>query len=87
MGNVTSEGYNVINAILKASLLLNVHIMQSNTLHVTLNPFIIYICSVNILCSEYNTLDVKLSVIMVCLPAMFELSGAEKTCENRLCHR
>jgi len=38
-------------------------------------------------CSEFNTIDVKLSVIMVCLPAMFELSGTEKTSENRLCHR
>jgi len=40
----------VTMAFVTASILLNVHIMQSNALHMTLNPIIIYICSVNILC-------------------------------------
>ena len=108
VANVTSAGYNGINAIVTASILLNVHTIQSNKLHMMLNPLIIYICTVNILyadanamlfrsaipftvwrapcCSEFNTFDVKLSVIMVCLPAMFELSEADKTSENSLCH-
>ena len=46
--NVTSAGYNGVNAIVAASILLNIHIMQSNALHTTLNPLILYICSVNI---------------------------------------
>ena len=63
----------------------------------TLNPLIIYICSVNIVrtdatvmlfhsaitltvkqapsCSEFNTFNVKPSVITVYLPVIFELSG------------
>ena len=107
--NVTSVGYNGVNAIVTASTLLNVHIMQSNALHMTLNPLIIYICSVNIFCvdvtamlfcraipltvlrapccTEFNTLNVKLSLVMVCLPVMFYLSGAEQSSEKRLCHR
>ena len=44
--------YNVVNAIVTSSLLLNVHTMQSYTLHMKLNPLITYICSVNILCTD-----------------------------------
>jgi len=51
--NVTSAGYNGDNAIVSVSLLLNVHIMQSNALHMTLDPHVIYICSVNILCADF----------------------------------
>ena len=48
MENVTPADYNGVNAIVTASLLLNVNAIQSNALHKTLNPLIIYICSVNI---------------------------------------
>jgi len=47
-----SADYNGNNAIVSVSLLLNVHIMQSNALHMALNPLVIYICSVNILCAD-----------------------------------
>jgi len=46
--NVTSSAYNDVNAIVSASLLPNTHIIQSNALHMTLNPLVLYICSVNI---------------------------------------
>ena len=49
VAKVVSAGYNGINAIVTLSLHLNVHTMQTIALHVTLNPLIIYICSVNIL--------------------------------------
>ena len=93
VANVTSAEYNGVYAIVTASLLLNVNAMQSNALHKTLNPLILYICSVNIVCAdatallfrssipltvwrapsccEFNTFNVKLSVITVCLPAIF----------------
>jgi len=48
VANVTSAGYNGINAIVTVSLLPNIHTFQSNALHMTLNPLILYICSVNI---------------------------------------
>ena len=51
--NVTSAGYNDVNAIVSASLFLSDHTMQSNALHMTLNPLIKYICLVNILCLSY----------------------------------
>ena len=95
MENVTAVDYNGVNAIVTASLLLNVHTMQSNALHIS-KPTFIYICSVNVFCadatamlfhsaipltvwrvpccSEFNTFDVKLSVITVCPPFNFELS-------------
>ena len=91
--NVTSAGYNGFNATVSASLLPNIHTIQSNALHMTLNPFILYICSVNIwcavatamlfssaipltvwrapCCSEFNTFDVKLAMIRVCLTVIF----------------
>ena len=50
VGHVTSADYNGVNAIVTASILLNVHTMQSNAFHMTLNPLIKYICSVNMLC-------------------------------------
>ena len=37
--------------------------------------------------SEFNTFDVKLSVSTICLTVIFQLSGAEESSENRLCHR
>ena len=40
VANVTSAGYNDVNAIVTASLLPNIH--------VTMNPLILCICSVNI---------------------------------------
>ena len=43
VANVESTGYNGVNAIVTASLLLNIHIMQSHALHMTLNPLIKYI--------------------------------------------
>ena len=92
IANVISACYNGVHAIVTASLFLNVHTMQSNTIYMTLNPLIKYICLVNILyadatamlfrnaipltvwrgpCfSEFNTFDVKLSLITVCLPVM-----------------
>ena len=57
VANVTSAGYNGVNAIVIASLLLNVHIMQSNALQMTLNPLIKYICSVNILCTDATVMQ------------------------------
>ena len=33
------------------------------------------------------TFDITLSVIMVCLPVFFKLSGTKESSENRLCHR
>ena len=90
VANITSAGYNGVNAIVTASLLLNVHTIQSTALHMTLNPLILYIYSVNIRCycnavsqcntltvwrapcrSEFNTLNIKLSVITVCLTVIF----------------
>jgi len=93
VANVTSAGYNGVNAIVTASLLPNIHTIQFNALHMTLNPLILYICSVNIwsadatemlfqstipltVCqapcySEFNTFNVKLSVITVCLTVIF----------------
>ena len=47
IANVTSADYNGVNAIVTVSLLPNVHTIQSNALHMTLNPLILYICSVN----------------------------------------
>ena len=104
VANVTPVDYNGVTAIVTASLLLNVHTMQSSALHIS-EPTFIYICSVNVLCadstamlfhsaipltvwrvpccSEFNTFDVKLSVITVCLPFIFELSMPR----NLLCHR
>ena len=52
VANVTSAGYNGINAIVPDSLHLNLHTIQSNALHMTLNPHIIYICSVDFLCVD-----------------------------------
>ena len=87
VAKVTSAGYNGVNAIVTASLLPNIHTIQSIALYKTLNPLILYICSVNIwstdatamlfrsaiplricrvpYCSEFNTLDVKLSFSLV----------------------
>ena len=48
VANVTSAGYNGVNAIVTASLLPNIHTIQSNALHMTLNPLILYICSIKI---------------------------------------
>ena len=52
VANFMSADYNGINA----SILLNIHTIQSNALHMTLNPLIIYICSVNILCLDATTM-------------------------------
>ena len=52
VANVTSAGSSGGNVIVAASLLLNVHTMQSNALHTTLNPLILYISSVNIVCAD-----------------------------------
>jgi len=57
VANVTSAGYNGVNAIVIASLLLIVHTMQSNALQMTLNPLIKYICSVNILCTDATVMQ------------------------------
>ena len=46
--NVTPAGYNDVNAIVTAPLLPNIHTIQSNALHITLKPLVLYICSVNI---------------------------------------
>jgi len=56
VAKVVSAGYNGINAIVTLSLHLNVHTMQTIALHVTLNPLIIYICSVNILCADASAM-------------------------------
>ena len=48
VANVTSGDHNGVDAIVTESLLLNEHTMQSIALHMTLNPLILYICSVNI---------------------------------------
>ena len=50
VANVTSAGYNGVNAIVTASILLNVHTIQTTALHMTLNPLILHICSDNIRC-------------------------------------
>ena len=75
VANVTSADCNGVNAIVTASILLNVHTVQSNALHMTLNPLITYICSVNIwsvvataipltvcwvpCCSKLNTFNIR----------------------------
>jgi len=46
--NVTPAGYNGVNAIVTASLFPNIHTIQSNALQMTLNPLILYICSIKI---------------------------------------
>ena len=48
---------NGVYAIVTASLLLNVHIIHSNTLHITLNSLIKYICSVNSLCTNATVMQ------------------------------
>ena len=78
VANVTSVDCNGVYMIASVSVLLNVHTMLSNALYTTLNPHIIYICSVNILCVDatemlfgstippHSLASVKLSVIRVC---------------------
>ena len=57
VANVTSTGYNDVNAIVTPSLLLNVHTMQSNALLMTLDPLIKYKCSVDSLCTDATVMQ------------------------------
>ena len=92
MENVTSADYNGVNAIVKASVILNVHTMQQNTLHIYVNSCVAatgmqFRSAIPLpvwqapSCSEFNTFNVKLSMITVCLPVIFKLSGAEESSE------
>ena len=60
---------NGVYAIVTASLLLNVHIKHSNTLHITLNPLIKYICSVNIWSADATAILFHSAIFLTVWPA------------------
>ena len=67
--NVTSAGYNGVNAIVTVSLLPNIHTIQSNALHMTLNPLILYICTVYIWSADATAILFHSAIFLTVWPA------------------